>query len=65
MTVVKKVLAIWVLITSDSISRQMENEDTRKVRIPGRKPEVLASPAVSITTTTKYGLAHSEVRRGS
>jgi hypothetical protein len=61
----EEVFALEVLITNNSLSRQMEDEDARRMCIPGREPEDLASPADPTTTTTKHGRAHSEVRRGS
>ncbi|KAI4696786.1 uncharacterized protein J4E88_000964 [Alternaria novae-zelandiae] len=63
----EEVFALEVLITGDSFPRQVENEDARRARIPGRKPEVPPdsdSDSEVPIPTAKRGLAHSEVRRG-
>jgi len=60
----EEVFALEVLITSGSFPRQMEDEDARRARIPGRKPEV-PPDSEDPTPITKHGLVHSAVRRGS
>ncbi|KAI4915266.1 hypothetical protein J4E85_010390 [Alternaria conjuncta] len=60
----KDVFALEVLITGNTLPRQMEDEDARRLRIPGRIPGPPPPPADPMTIT-KHGLAHSEVRRGS
>ncbi|KAI4681771.1 uncharacterized protein J4E84_007367 [Alternaria hordeiaustralica] len=60
----EEVFALEVLNTGGSLPRQMEDENARRARIPGRKPEVPSDPE-DPTPITKHGLAHSEVRRGS
>ncbi|KAI4714377.1 hypothetical protein J4E89_000056 [Alternaria sp. Ai002NY15] len=61
----EEVYALEVLIAGDSLPRQMEDEDAKRMHIPGRMPEPPPFPADPTTTITKHGLAHSEVRRGN
>jgi len=61
----EEVCALEVLIAGDSLPRQMEDEDARRMHILGRMPEPSPSSVDPTTTITKHGLAHSEVRRGN
>ncbi|KAI4950373.1 hypothetical protein J4E91_004255 [Alternaria rosae] len=64
----EEIFALEVLDAGDSLPRQIEDEDAKRVRVPGRKPELGIPPPPAlhpITTTKKHGIAHSEVRRGS
>ena len=59
----EEVCALEVLIAGDSLSRQKEDEDVRRMHIPGGNSEPPSFPADPTATIKKHGVAHSEVRR--